>query len=144
MQFSKDTEEVLGFLDFSTGDNLRKRNDLGNLLEIGASFDVFEIFNDLLFTGTYLWNVSQKLKRAQPREEGIETLNQELAKSTEELSELLKALSFYDEDLSKRFSEVYYVHSSGSVLNLIDLAHDIAELKQLQNRMKEKKAGKSD
>lgn len=140
MEFSKDTEEVLSFLDYSTGDSLRKRNDMGALLELGASFDVFEIFNNILFTGTYLWNLSQKLKKAQPGEEGISTLNRELAKSATELAELLRSISSYDEATTQRFSDVYLENTSGAMLNLIDLAHDIAELKLLLNRLKEKRA----
>ena len=141
MEFSKDTEEVLSFLDYITGDNLRKRNDFGALLEIGASFDVYDLFNQLVFTGTYLWNVSQKIKKSQPLDEGINTLNKELAKSTEELIELLREYSKYaDEETASRFTAIYFENTSGSLLNLFDLAHDIAEFKQLQNKMKENRA----
>ena len=43
MQISKDTEEILKFLDYTTNGNLRKRADLAVILELAATYNEADI-----------------------------------------------------------------------------------------------------
>jgi predicted transcriptional regulator len=138
MIFSKDTEQVLSFLDEVTESSLRKRNDLGVLLEIGASYDAFEEFNAVLFTGSFIWNLASKLKKINEREEGIDTLKKEFATATNELiTNLHTLITLADEESKQRFDDIYFVDSLGAIQNLVDLSHDIAKLKQALNTLKQ-------
>ncbi len=49
MQFSAETQSVLTYLDQQTENGLRKRDDLGAIMEIGASVGAAEEFNALTF-----------------------------------------------------------------------------------------------
>jgi hypothetical protein len=137
MKFSKDTEEVLSFLDYTSGNNLRKREDMGALLETGATYGQEELISNIIFTGTYLWNVSSSIRRAGQGAEGLEKLHAEFRRSGEELREYIKLVSEKaDKEINERFSEVYLPMTAGAFRNLIDLAHDLAELKNIQITLK--------
>jgi hypothetical protein len=134
MKYSEDTKQVLDFLDYMTGDNLRKRNDLGAVLEIGAAIGKAALVDDIIFTGKSLWTLSQKIRRTAKDEEGAELLQQELAKQIDEIKEMLGNIAAMSnsEEIAGRFAETYMPQSRGAALNLFDLAHDLAELKNLQ------------
>lgn len=139
MELSKDTIAVLEFLDFTTGNNLRKRNDLGTILEIGAVKSAYSLVNKIIFTGKYLWNLHGLLKKTANDEEGRERLISEATISTkslkEDISELIDDVEDFDR---KRFDVVYFAEGQGAYRNLIDLAHDLSKLKEVQNTLKRK------
>lgn len=137
MQISNDTENVLAALDKLTDNSLRKRNDFATLLEIGASCDSGEAFNDLIFSGTTLWKVYAALRRVDAGAEGETELKRELARAAKDLTAQLKNFADYGEkDDKKRFDRIYFAATEGALLNLIDIACDFAALKELQNRSK--------
>ena len=137
MELSKDTLEVLEFLDYTTGGNLRKRNDLGAILEIGAMKGDYQIVEKIIFTGKYLWNLHSSLIKAGEASEGTENMKREAVDSTENLkvylSELISDVNGFD---SKRFDDVYFPNEQGAFRNLIDLAHDLSRLKDVQIQLK--------
>jgi hypothetical protein len=143
MKISKDTEEVLRFLDYTSGNNLRKRNDLGIILELGASLGNDELVSKIIFNGSYLWNVFSALRKAGSESEEVQNLKNEFERIAIEITINLKELiSTSEEDDIERFEKIYFADTTGSLRNLIDLAHDIAELKNLQNTMKYKDSHK--
>ncbi|RLD46378.1 MAG: hypothetical protein DRI94_14850 [Bacteroidetes bacterium] len=144
MTISKDTEEILQFLDYTTNDNLRKRNDLGIILELSATYGEVDVLNDIIFSATSLWKIHKTIQRAGEVNEGIEKLKTESVNQADFLKSKLNTL-IGDEnpDISERFDEVYFQKTAGAFYNLIDIAHDLAELKKIQLDKKNKNSSVS-
>ena len=139
MELSKDTTAVLEFLDYTTGNNLRKRNDLGTILEIGAQTSAYILVNQIIFTGKYLWNLHRMLKKTSGDAEGREKLISEATVSAQSLKEYISELIDSMDDFNReRFDTVYFAEGQGAYMNLIDLAHDLSKLKEVQNTLKRK------
>ncbi len=139
MKISEDTENVLQALDSYTDGNVRKRNDIGIILEACAAYAEHALAIDIVFYGTALWNVFNSLKKAQPDDEVYIKLESQLKEMAEELKSLLSQISgLAGDDTAGRFDGIYLQASQGAFLNLLDLAHDLAKFKSLQMRMKEK------
>jgi hypothetical protein len=137
MNLSPDTEAVLQHLDGITNNNLRKRNDLGTILEIGAENDAFELVNTIIFSGAALWKLFNTLKKAEPGSEGYKTLEKEFANVLNDLrAQLAEIAGMADEETIKRFENVYFGMNQGVIRNLTDLAHDLGALKSVQNDQK--------
>jgi hypothetical protein len=139
MKFSNDTEEVLKFLDFSSGNNLRKRNDLGNILELGAFSGDSGLVNLIIFSGKSIWNLPSTLKMSKLNGDETQYIKNELTNSILELkSHLTQLLINADQTTKDRFNDIYLSPTEGSSKNLIDLSHDLSEFKKLQTTMKQK------
>ncbi len=137
MKISEDTQYVIQFVQEACEGRLRKANDLASILEMGASFGTVEETAELIFAGASLWNISKKIKKMTGQMPGSERLAAEYIKGIEELASQLKSFASYaPPDVKKRFTEIYLQADRGSALNIIDLAHDLAELKNVQNTLK--------
>lgn len=138
MDISQDTEKALEFLDYMSGGNLRKRNDIGLILELGATYGESNLVNDIIFYGSACWNLSLTLKK--------ETGRENESKLKTQFDELLSQLRDYlaviaekgDEEVRKRFRDIYLSLTAGTVKNLMDLSYDLAQLKSLQKQLKDK------
>lgn len=134
MDLSPDTRAVLDYLDSAIEGGLRKKNDIGTLLELGAANDEHELFNTLTRTGKGLWNVYGTLRRVTPGSEGYTTLEHEFGTLLNDMREQIATLvNHLDDEGLKRYDEVYFGMTQGVVRNLVDLAHDLAKVKDLQN-----------
>lgn len=137
MKISEDTKEVVNFLGQVTGNKLRKRNDLGTLLELGASSGDAAMTNGIIFNSTKIWNLYSKIRKLTPDSEGVDLLKKEFDDAVQETLMMLKAvITEADEETRERFDDIYFQKTKGAVLNLIDLAHDLAELKKVQQKFK--------
>jgi hypothetical protein len=137
MQLSPDTENVLSYLDSVSQNGLRKRNDMGTLLELAASKDAYQEMNDLVFHGRHLFGVFTSLRKSGPGSQGYETLEREFSRGIETLRELLaKVLVDAEAEDIDRFEKHYYAMTQGGLRNVVDLAHDLGVLKTVQNEQK--------
>ncbi len=137
MPLSSDTENVLNYLDHTSGQGLRKRNDMGVLLELAADMGASEEMNELIFHGRHLHNLYTTLRKTSPGGEGYATLEREFTSAVETVRDLLaKVLVEADQEQVARFETQYYQTTQGSLRNLIDLAHDLGVLKTVQNDRK--------
>jgi len=133
MQLSPDTESVLAVLDEAVEGGLRKRNDVGALLELAATTNDHELFNEMTLTGTGLWKVYGVLKRVEPGSDGYPLLEREFADLLNRLRELMATLTpNADDELLSRFDDTYFGMTQGVIRNLVDLSHDLARIKDLQ------------
>jgi hypothetical protein len=141
MAYSVQTETVLAYFDEYTGFNLRKRNDFAELLEIASRSGAADEFNRLVFTGKVVWNLYHALRKTTDAQEGYQTVEQEFAK---EIHHLRDGLLFFmmqkeaddnDDGTRQRFQEVYLGTGQGTMRNIVDVAHDLARFKDLQNSM---------
>src|SRR5688572_3574847 len=109
MTISEETAHVLEYLDNASGQGLRKRNDIGVLLELAADADAHEEINALAFQGSFLYNVYQTLRRATAGAEGYAVLEREFASAVESLREhIAKLLVTAEDEQVSRFNEQYY------------------------------------
>lgn len=137
MPFSPDTEHVLDYLDQAAGQGLRKRNDMGTLLELAAGMEAYESMNELIFHGRHLYNLYTTLRKTPPGAEGYATLEREFGAAVERVRALIaKVLVDAEPEHVERFETQYYATTHGSLRNLIDLAHDLGVLKGVQNEQK--------
>lgn len=137
MPISPDTEQVLDFLDQASGQGLRKRNDMGTLLELAAARSAHREMNDLIFHGRHLYNLYTTLRKTSPGIEGYRVLEKEFATAVETVRDLIATMLIdAPPEQVERFNTTYYAMTQGSVRNLLDLAHDLGVFKAVQNERK--------
>lgn len=135
MEISQDTQNFINAVDEFTQGKLRKKNDVSVCFEVGATFGGEQELASLIFNGKVLWNLSQKIKTSPKDAEGIENVQREFEKALEtQRNNLLSVQSQLDEKDSKRFQEIYLDMTRGAVLNIIDISHDFAIIKDLQQK----------
>lgn len=133
MELSDDTQAALDYLDGAIEGGLRKRNDIGTILELGATYGVAEDFIEITRTGTATWKVYSTLRRLQQGAEGFRQLEEEFARQMNALREQLATLmQNADDETLKRFDEIYFGMTQGVIRNIVDLGHDLAKIKALQ------------
>ena len=137
MQLSPDTEAVLAVLDETIEGGLRKRQDIGVLLEAGAVTNQSTLFNEIVTAGTAVWKVYGTLRKLKPGDEGFRLIEEEFSRQMTLLREHMASMMepVPDETL-KRFDEVYFGFTQGVMRNLVDLGHDLAKIKGLQRDAK--------
>ncbi len=132
MEISEDTKKVIEFLNEFSQDTLRKKKDLGIILEVLASENNYTIANEIIFYGSALWSSYRIVKDQSIREQ-----SQNIAKEIDNLFDKLE--NYLDEIAAKlpqedknRFENVYLARTDGSRLNIIDLCYDLHTFKKLQ------------
>lgn len=137
MEFSPETTAVLEYLDAFTQNNLRKRNDIGSILEAASKLGAAAEFNNLVFVGKVSWNLYSAIRRITPNDEGYQTLEREFATNMNQLrAELLFFVTNTPDEQQQRFEQIYLGLGQGTMRNLVDLAHDLARFKDLQAEQK--------
>jgi len=139
MKISDDTLGFINLIEEYAKGELRKKNDLEICIEIAASYSGQDEINKLIFEGKVLWNLFSKLKTVSKEEKGVELIQKEFEDSLVRFKDYLSI--FYDklEETDKsRFDDIYFQMTRGCVLNLTDLAHDLAKVKDLMILQKSK------
>ncbi len=133
MELSQDTQNVIQAIDEHSKGTLRKKNDIGFILELGASFGMINEVANLIFQGKIIWNLSKQLKKLDSTADGLNLIQREFENSLEDFRmNLMNLQSKADEMIFERFQTVYLDQTRGCVLNIIDLSHDFSKLKDLQ------------
>lgn len=137
MELSADTNAFLDYLDSFSGENLRKRGDIGTIFECGASYDSGELVSKIIVNGTFVWNVFSKLRNMTSDQEGYQHLEQEFAKGLNDLrTDIADLLTPVDDTTYNRFEEIYFGMTQGVIRNIVDLSHDLSVVKKVQNQQK--------
>lgn len=145
MPFSDDIEQVLDFLDQAAGKGLRKRNDMGTLLQQAIILDAPDQMNLVIFEGRQLHNLYSTLRKSAVGQDGYPAMQREFAATAERLREAIAQLLVEaPEDQVERFNTQYYAMTQGSLRNLVDLAHDLGVFKGVQNERKYGGEGKEE
>ena len=136
MEIGKDIEQLLELMAEYSENTLRKPQDLAAILEIAAQSSKADSINLMLLYSSSLWNL---YKTAQRQTQNKEILQREIAKSANELSLAIShiAATIDDEYSISRFEQLYYGNEQGSIMNLIDLAHDFDIMKKIQTQAKQ-------
>jgi hypothetical protein len=137
MEPSAETENVLRYLDAAAGQGLRKRNDIGTLLELAWLRSAHQEINELAFHGSALYQVFMALRKSSPGAEGYRQLETEFRESVDRVRSLIaRILVDSPADVIERFDQIYFKATQGSLRNLMDLGHDLGVLKSVQNEQK--------
>ncbi len=142
MTFSYDVESALNYIE-NDGVALRKRSDIGVLLECGVETGDADSINSLVFHGKNAWSAYLLLRKMRQSDEGFQNIEREFMENINAMRILLVDLTNFASKKSQlRFDETYLGMTQGTLRNLADLAHDLAAFKNLQN--KNKYSAKSD
>jgi outer membrane phospholipase A len=135
MEFSSETLALLQRLESSAqGHSLRKRNDVGQLIESAFAHDKSDEFNALVLHGMSAWKVFHILKKMQPADEAYSHVEAEFAREINALRDCVYQISLLTDTATQtRWLETYMTTTSGALRNLIDLSADLAKIKDLQN-----------
>ena len=138
-QLSPDIEVFLSHIE-SAGISLRKKTDIGLIFDYAALHNNFDQINDLIFTGKIVWNTYSALKKRNQSDEGYDLLEKQFMESVHTLRNSICQQSIgYTKEEQSRIEEIYLTMSQGTLRNIVDLAHDLSEIKNLQNSAKHKK-----
>jgi hypothetical protein len=138
-QLSPDIEVFLSHIE-SAGIALRKRTDIGLIFDYAALNNNSDQINDLIFTGKIVWNTYSALKKRNQTDEGYDLLEKQFMESVHTLrNSICQQSTGYTKEEQSRIEEIYLTMSQGTLRNIVDLAHDLSEIKNLQNNAKHKK-----
>ncbi|MFN5006526.1 MAG: hypothetical protein ACK5GO_03420 [Ignavibacteria bacterium] len=130
--FSSDIEALLTHLD-QRGGGLRKRSDIGLLFEHAAEQGAADLINSLVFHGKVIWSTYGLLKKHSEQTDGYANLEREFMQAINDVRILIHDhTASWQEDHRMRFEETYLGMNQGTIRNIVDLAHDFAEIKHLQ------------
>jgi len=136
MELSKETQTIIDALDSYSNSNLRKKNDVAILIEICSLYSNIDTFSDIIFSSKILWNLSLKIQKISQGEEGAILIHKEFEDYLTKLRDYINLVAIrMEENEMQRFQEIYLAMTKGAVLNLIDLAHDLSILKELQSEI---------
>ena len=136
MEIGKDIEQLLELMDEYSENTLRKAQDIAVILELAAQSAQADNINLILLYSASLWNLYKTVQR---QSQNKEILQREIVKSANELSLAIARISenLEDEYLKSRFEQLYFDNEQGSIMNLIDLAHDFDIMKRIQTEAKQ-------
>ncbi len=132
MTFSDDTINVINYLDVFSNYSLRKKQDVSVLLEVSASLNIADKFNQIIFLGKSIWNLYQTIRRSSNNGD-ISLVEKEILISFQEFQKNLEILSAnFSPEIQNRFKSVYLQDTEGCFKNTIDLSHDLSIFKDIQ------------
>jgi hypothetical protein len=133
MTLSEQTEAVLAYFDHYTGHNVRKRADIGAVLETASTQDAAEEFNGIVFAGKIVWNLYNTLRKITSGQEGYQHVEREFSSAVQDFREkLLFFVATMPTETQQRFSDIYLGVGQGTMRNIVDMAHDLARFKDMQ------------
>ena len=126
MQLSTDTTRLLAELDHLSGGRLKRREDLGILLELGAHAHHRSALDDLGFIAKFLARAYGMMQRIGPGCEGYDRLSAEFSSHLEKVSMLLRSiLRDTPDDVRSQFSARYLSPTPEGLGDLLELCHDL-------------------
>ncbi len=141
MEISKDTQNVVDTVESFTNKQLQKKNDFSVIMELAVSNLLIDEYSNAVFNGTAFFKLSKSLNKIDPSVESAKNFKIEFESYLEQFKSNIQTISnqLDDNKLVERFDTTYFQLTRGSVLNLIDLAHDFAIFKEMQTSNKEGK-----
>lgn len=137
MKISEDTKMVIDFLEEINEKELPKKHDMSVILEIGAKTGKASLVNDMIFAGSSVWKMYNKLNSTDPADEKMEKIKIEMKRSYDEIQDYLSELiSIYQDAGDVLFENNYFDNDQRSIMNIIELSSSLALLKEVQNQMK--------
>lgn len=133
-QVSEQIQFVMEYFEQYSGYNLRKKNDVAAILHFCMIADKASEFNELARQGKIIWNLYSALRKTASQE--TERMEQEFATVTRQFREsILGIIQLFPHDSPQiqRFELNYLGTHQGTLRNIVDLSHDLARFKDMQN-----------
>jgi hypothetical protein len=129
--------------DFS-GNQLKRKEDLSTLIQLGYSNEQKEIIEDLSFTSKYVQGLFRVLKQASGNTEiqNFSQIKTDITNNLEKVKEKIEQLiSNADESTKRYFRDNYLQLSQNSLFNLTELMSDLEWTKKFLNQVKRTNPG---
>lgn len=137
---SKIIEEIEDY----SGKQLKRKEDLSTLIQLGYSNDQKAIIEDLSFTSKYVMGLFRVLKQVAGNGEiqNIGQIKTDITNNLEKVKEKIEQLISNAEEQTKRyFRENYLQLSQNSMFNLTELMNDLEWTKKYLNQVKRANPG---
>jgi hypothetical protein len=132
MTLSHSTTALLAELDTASRGQLKRRDDLGALLDLGSHPDRTPALEDLAFRAKFLTKTLGIMRRIGPDGNGYERLESEFTSNMETARGHLRTLlAGADEPARTRMTGAYLAMTSAAMENLLALLGDLACYKNL-------------
>jgi hypothetical protein len=138
MQISEDTRNVINFLGEYSGNTLRSADELSYMMDILAGIGSYDLMNEIIFIGKSVYNLYLTINKSNDENNQLKFLESEFAKSYDELLKALNKVLQFTPDSDERDILDLLLSSENPVL-IINLAHDLSVLKDLQALLKSKR-----
>ena len=128
-------------IDSFSGYQLKRKEDLLTLVNLGYSNDQKELIEDLSFTSKYVQGLFRILKKGSSNSEmqNIALIKRDISGNLEKIREKIEQLIINSDDKIKEYFRGNYLRlSQNSLLNLIELMNDLEWTKKYLNHLKRK------
>ena len=130
MELSPSTLELLRALDNMSGSHLRKKEDVGTLIELATRYQLSTTLEELVFQAKFISKSHGILKRIGRGGEGYERLSKEFAESIHRAIELTRTLvKAAPEDVRSHFGARYFTLTADGLEEFLELADDLRRYK---------------
>lgn len=127
MELNSATVSLLSELDAFSGGKIKRRPDLGMLLECGRSGQDRDILDELGFYSKFLHRTYGIMTRIGPAGEGYERLAREFSGAVDKTRALMTSLAAKSPGHEREgFTATYLVMTQESLDNLLALCHDLS------------------
>ncbi len=144
MHLSPPITDLVAALDAFARNGLRRREDLGTLLEVAARTDRVRLLDELSFDAKFASRSMEIMRRIGKDATGYDGLEREVSAALARVGERLRALmqDAPDEE-RRRFTSRYFAMTGDSLGQLLDLLHDLSWYKNWQIDHRGRTAGAS-
>jgi hypothetical protein len=126
MELSLSTIELLRSLDSMSGSGLRRRDDVGTLVELAARPGLSGTLEELVFLAKFISKSRTILKRIGNDGEGYERLTKEFTGSIQRAMELTRTLvQAAPDDVQSHFVARYFTMTADGLEEFLVLADDL-------------------
>jgi len=137
MKISPTTSTLLHTLEEFSGNKLTRLEDLGILLELGATDNLQQTLDELSFTAKFLAKTAAIMKRIGREGDGYIKLSEQFSKNMEKARQLLRTIfSRAPTEIGEQLTSTYLAVTPESLQNLLELYYDLSWYKnwQIDNR----------
>jgi predicted nucleic acid-binding Zn-ribbon protein len=136
-----DIGKLLKEIDSFSGERLKNRIEIQELLEITATNDKYPVFEELIFNAKYVQGLMRVIKNAvdNPEIKNLEQIKEDLSKNIEKVYGLIRELiSSLDSELIQKYERNFLEMSGNSFTKLNNLMIDLEWTKMYFNSIKRK------
>jgi hypothetical protein len=141
MMMDENSISLVEEIDSFSGYQLKRKEDLLTLVNLGYSNDQKELIEDLSFTSKYVQGLFRILKKGSSNSEmqNIALIKRDISGNLEKIREKIEQLIINSDDKIKEYFRGNYLRlSQNSLLNLIELMNDLEWTKKYLNHLKRK------
>lgn len=133
MKVSQQTINLIENINKFSAKQIKNYNEVSLIIESAVQSNNSAAFNDLIFKAKYVKGLKSVLSnRIVIGDDFMEKIFKEFNSNLQQFSELVKTTSV-DEETNKHFSDKYFELNQECVVNLMDLAEDLATCKEFFN-----------